>query len=63
VLTGSVTPGPGLLRKAFPRTFTGSITATGNVAFTFLGRVFGRPGRAVVTAVKAAEAILRIRRT
>jgi hypothetical protein len=63
VLTGTITPGPGVLRKAFPRVYTGTITPVGNVVFVALGRVFGRPGRAVMTAVKAAEAILRIRRT
>ncbi len=61
--TGSVTPGPGIFHKAFPRLFSGSITVTGNVVFVALGRVFGRPGRAVVKAYKAAEAVLRIRRT
>lgn len=60
---GSITAGPGVFHKAFPRVFTATITPVGTVVFVALGRVFGRPGRAVVKAYKAAEAVLRIRRT
>lgn len=60
--TGSITA-TGFFRKAFPRVYTGTIATTGTLITVALGRVFGRPGRAVVTAVRAAEAIIRIRRT
>lgn len=57
--TGSVTP-TGFFRKAFIRTFTGVITPVGNAIITFIGRLFGRPGEAVVTVTKQAEATVRI---
>lgn len=63
IFTGSITATPGTFRKAGIRTFTGSITATSTFATTFLGRVFGRPGIARVVAARAAEVIIRIRRT
>lgn len=62
MLAGSIT-GTGFFRKAFPRVFTGTIATSGTFIPVALGRIFGRPGRAVVTVVRAAEAIIRIRRT
>lgn len=57
--TGSITAS-GFFRKSFIRIFTGSITATSNAIITFIGRFFGRPGEAIVTVEKTAEAIIRI---
>lgn len=59
--TGSVTA-TGFFRKSFVRVFSGSITAHGSVVVTNIGRVFGRPGRAVMRVMKAAEAFVRLRR-
>jgi hypothetical protein len=61
-MAGTIGPS-GYMRRASPRTFTATITPAGVTMVTFLGRLFGRPGRATVTAVRAAEAFIRIRRT
>lgn len=62
VFTASSTA-TGFFRKAGVRLLTGSVTATGVSSRTFLGRVFGRPGKAVVTAWRAAEIKIRVRRS
>jgi hypothetical protein len=53
----------GAFRKSSVRLLTATVTTSGTFTSTFLGRVFGRPGRAAVQALRAAEAIVRIRRT
>jgi hypothetical protein len=60
--TASVTP-TGFYRKASVRIFTASVSTVGTFSTTFLGRVFGRPGRAVVTVARAAETFIRVRRS
>jgi hypothetical protein len=62
IYTGTTT-GVGTFRKASVRSFTGSITPVGTFVETFLGRIFGTPGVARVAVVRAAQAIIRIRRT
>lgn len=52
----------GAFQKSSVRLFTATIATAGVFAITFLGRVFGRPGRAVVQAVRAAEVKIRIRK-
>jgi hypothetical protein len=58
---GSIT-GTGFFQKNFIRVFTGTITAVGASTITFVGRVFGRPGRVKTTVTKAGEVRMRIRR-
>lgn len=52
----------GFFQKSFVRTFTGTIASVGTPTITFIGRVFGRPGRVRISTQKAGEVRLRIRR-
>lgn len=59
--SGSIT-GSGYFQKSFIRVFTGTITAVGVATITFIGRIFGRPGRVKTAIMKAGEVRMRIRR-
>ena len=59
--SGSITSS-GSFEKSPIRVFVGTITATGTTVITFIGRVFGRPGRVRLTPNKAGEVRVRIRR-
>lgn len=62
MLGGTIAPSGTLIR--LPRKiFAGVITPTGNVLITYIGRVFGVPGIAVVKILKAGELRARFRRT
>jgi hypothetical protein len=52
----------GAFEKVPIRVFTGTITAVGVSVITFIGRVFGRPGRVKTVVSKAGEIRMRIRR-
>lgn len=59
--SGSITSS-GFFQKSFIRVFTGTITAVGVATITFIGRIFGRPGRVKTAIMKAGEVRMRIRR-
>ena len=61
LFTGTAAPS-GVFRKAMPRLFTGSVAATGALAASWLGRMAGRPGRALVRVLRSADVYVRVRR-
>jgi hypothetical protein len=61
VFSGVITPAA-TLKRAFVKKMSGSITAHGSLNLMNAGRVFGRPGLAVITIVKAGWTRARVRR-
>lgn len=59
--TGSLTPA-GATRKQANRTFAGAITPAGVGIVTFIGRIIGYPGLAVMNVIKAGDARIRHRK-
>ena len=59
-LTGSVTP-TAFIRRGPMRKFGGTIAPAGSGTPTFIGRLFGRPGLAVMTLIHRAEVAIRHR--
>lgn len=61
LLTGSIVP-TGILHKRPAKKMSGTITPTGGAVITFIGRIFGRPGVAVMNLLQRATVTIRYRR-
>lgn len=59
--SGSITPAA-FFKKKIKRTFGGSITPTGTLVAMNVGRIFGKPGLAVMKILKRAEVSIRHRK-
>jgi glycerophosphoryl diester phosphodiesterase len=60
VFTATVTAA-GTVRKTLLRTIVGSITPSGALLSTYIGRLFGRPGRVVIRIITEARVRMRHR--